>query len=296
MKKIGLVILLGLVLVLSGCDSEAVVYNFQIRKDSYYISEDHTVIIDYKTNEDGKMVELFIDRLLTIEDFIYYNSQIDIEEIEAEYGEVFTEAGFLCTDYEDLMVPINIEVGNTRFKYDYVDCEYTEVDRDNDEKTGSFVRRYLLDEPIDVSLDTIVSIVKYDPTSIERFVEVRDIPTTMKNLGVYSIGINVERDDFTTDMVNYYHDISIYEQIFLKTQSNDDAILEMIGFSADINLFDLDSITDLVPLVDNFDELYGSEITALEELEAEIGAITEEANNSAANEDEPTDGEEVPTE
>jgi len=296
MKRILFGLLLAITLTLTGCASEDVVFNFQIRKDNYYISEDHTVIIDYKTNEEGKMVELFIDRLLTIEDFIYYNSQINVDDIEDEFGEVFTEAGFLCTDYDDLLVPINIEIGNTRFKYDYVDCEYTEVDRDNDEKTGSFVRRYLLDEPIDVSLDTIVTIVQFDPTSIERFIEIKDIPTTMKNLGVYSIGINVERDDFTMDIVNYYRDISVYEQIFLKTQSNELAVNEVLGFSEDINLFDLDSLTDVTPLIEQFSELYQQEIDALDELESEIGAITEDADNSADNEEVPDGGEETPAE
>lgn len=294
MRKFSVVIVLVVSLLLSGCTSTETVYNFKIRKDNYIISEDKQVLIDYKTNENGELVELFIDRLLTIEDFIHYNASLDYEvEVEGYSGDVYTEAGFLCTTYDELYVPINIEVGNVRFKYNYADCEYVEVDRDNDEKTGRLVRRYGLAETIDVSRDTIVSIVVFNEDSIERFIEVVEIPTTVRTLGVFSVDLNLDRDGFVEGVNRYYRDIVIYEQLLLKYQENESAVSEINGISANINLLEIGDLTDIVPLIEDFTSVYSEEMQAFDELYDEIGVITEEevTGDDNPNEPDPTDDE-----
>ena len=292
MRKLGLLgIMVFTVLLLGGCASEESAYVYETRKDNYIISDDKTVLIDYKTDEQGKLVELYIDRLLEVEDLLYYNTQIDYNYVLPGFtGEIFTEAGFECTDHNDLLVPINIEVGNIRYKYDYVDCAYNEVDRDNDEKTGRLARSYPLDGTIDVSRDTIVSIVVFDEDNIERFIEIQEIPTTVRTLGVYSIGVNLERDGFIDEVVNYYRDITIYEQLVLKHQESDPAVAEIMGISASVNLLEFDEFGDLKPLVESFETRYLSEIRAFEELYAEIGPVIEEELGEETEEtEEPTD-------
>lgn len=277
MRKLNLsIVIFVFVLLLSGCGSDGVVYNFKIRKDNYIISEDNQVIIDYKTDENGKLVEIYIDRLLTIEEMIYLNTEIEFDKVILGYeNDIFTEAGFLCTQYEDLMVPVNMEVGNTKFKYDYAACEYIEVDRDNDKKTGSLARSYKLDETITVSGDIIVSIVIFDETSIERFIEIQKIPSTMRSLGVYGISFNLDREEFSSEVINYYSDIAIFEQLMLKQQSKDLALDEINGMSENINLMDFDQFAELTPLVEEFEIRYALEIQALTELVGEISAIEE---------------------
>lgn len=295
MRKLRLFGIIGLILLITGCGAEADVNNFNKRKDSYIISEDKQIVVEYKTDEEGKLVELLIDRLLTIEEMVYYNTQIDYDyELAGFGGDIYTEAGFLCTDFEDLFVPINIEIGNTRFKYDVGDCEYVEVDRDNDEKVGSFVRSYELDETIDVSRDTIISVVVFDDDSIERFIEITEIPHTMKMLGVYSIGLNADRDGFSGDVFNYYKDMAVYEQLMLKHQVNEDAINEVLGISSEINLLEFDQFANLEPLIDGFETRYSLEIQAIEEMVEEVGVITEEVTGEE-NEEDPTPGDEENT-
>lgn len=277
MRKFSVAIIFIMLLLLSACASDESVNNFKIRKDSYLINDDKTVIVEYKTNEDGKLVELTFDRLLTIEDMFYYNTEIDYDvELEGYSGDIFTEAGFLCTTYQNLNVPTNIEVGNTRFKYNYVDCEYVEVDRDNDTKSGSFVRSYGLTDTIDVSRDTIISIVVFDENSIERFLEIREIPHTMKKLGVYSIGFSQNRTEISNGVSNYYRDMAIYEQLLLKKQDNELAVSEVMGISASINLLEFDESFDVTPLIEDFDSKYTDEILAFNELTSIIGVIIEE--------------------
>jgi len=287
MKKILFSLMLVMMIFLSACGSDKVVYNFKIRKDSYYIDQADNVIIEYKTNEDGKLVEIGIDRLLAVEDIIYYNSEIDYDMVvEGFTGDIFTEASFLCTGHDDLLVPINIEVGNVRFKYDYTECDYIEVDRDNDAKVGTYVRKYDLRDTIDVSRDTLISIVVFDADSIERFLEVQYLPHTMKMLGIYGIGFNLDRDDFSDGVVNYYRDITIYEQLLLKTQDNADAVSSVLGESDDINLLELDDIGESTTLVASFGEKYEIEITAVDELIEEISVIEVEETGSEAEETE----------
>lgn len=278
---------LFLVLLLSACGSSDSIYNFKIRKDDYFISEDGNIIVDYKTNADGKLVELTIDRLLTVEDMLFFNPLIDYDyELEGFTGDIFTDPGFLCTNYNEIMVPINIEVGSTRFKYDRNACEYQEVDRSNIPKSGSYSRRYPIDEPIGVSSETVISIVAYDENSIEKFVDIIDLPHTVKMLGVYSIQINSDRDGFNTRTTNYFHDIGIYEQLVLKHQENETAMNEVMGFSMDINLLDFDEMAEIIPLVEDFETDYAAEIAAIDELEALIGVISDDDVVPEDDEDE----------
>ncbi len=268
---------LFLVMLLSACDSSASIYNFKIRKDDYFISEDGMVIIDYKTDSNGELVELSIDRLLTIEDMIYYNPLIDFDyELEGFTGNIFTIAGFQCTNYNDMEVPINIEVGSARFKYNRNECEYQEVDRNNIFKSGSYSRKYELEGTIDVSKEVTISIVVYDPDSIEKFVDIIDIPHTVKTLGVYSILINSDLDGFDSRTTNYFNEIAVYEQLVLKHQENEMAINEVLGFSMDINLLDFDEMAEVIPIIEDFIDDYELEINAIDELEELIGVINED--------------------
>jgi len=180
-------------------------------------------------------------------------------------------------------VPVNIEIGNVRFKYDYVGCEYVEVDRDNDEKLGNFVKSYSLDETIDVSRDTIISIVYFDEDSIERFIELQVIPHTVKMLGVYSIALNIDRDDYQSTSINedgsvrsYYRDMGIYEQLLLKHQENEAAMAEAQGISESINLLDFNNLGEVTPLIGEFMIRYSDEISAFDEVVELIGIVTDE--------------------
>ena len=258
---------LFMIVLLSACGGDATIYNFKIRKDDYLVSEDGNIIVDYKTDEKGELVELNIDRLLRIEDMLYFNPLIDYEfELEGFSGDIFTQPGFLCTNYNEMVVPINIEIGSTRFMYDRNECEYQEVDRNNEFKSGSYSRKYRLDETIDVSKETIISIVVFDETSLEKFIDIFELPHTAKLLGVYSIHINYDLDGFDSRTSNYFNDIAFYEQLILKHQENEMAINEVIGFSMDINLLDFDQMAEVIPLIDDFEEDYDMEIKAVNEL------------------------------
>ena len=258
---------LFMIVLLSACGGDATIYNFKIRKDDYLVSEDGNIIVDYKTDEKGELVELNIDRLLRIEDMLYFNPLIDYEfELEGFSGDIFTQPGFLCTNYNEMVVPINIEIGSTRFMYDRNECEYQEVDRNNEFKSGSYSRKYRLDETIDVSKETIISIVVFDETSLEKFIDIFELPHTAKMLGVYSIHINYDLDGFDSRTSNYFNDIAFYEQLILKHQENEMAINEVIGFSMDINLLDFDQMAEVIPLIDDFEEDYDMEIKAVNEL------------------------------
>ncbi|KFZ27678.1 MAG: hypothetical protein KQ78_00045 [Candidatus Izimaplasma bacterium HR2] len=288
MKKILLVISLFLVIFLSACGEDASIYNFKIRKDDYLVSESGNVLVEYKTNEEGKLVKLSIDRLLSIEDMIYFNPLINYDYVlEGFTGDIFTDAGYSCTKYDDFEVPINIEIGSTRFKYERIDCEYQEVDRNNIIKTGTYARRYALEDTLGFNQDTIISIVVYDENSIEKFIDIIDLPNSVKSIGVYSIGFNSDKDGFVSDLVNYYQEIAIYEQLFLKIQENELTIAEVTGFTEDINILDLSSLGDITPLIDDFVIDYEEEIIALDELEDLIEAIsTEEVEPEDVTDDE----------
>lgn len=292
---IGIVVGLILLLIFAfrSCSNAADedIYNFKSRKDDYFISEDESVIINYKTNELGLMIELNIDRLLSIEDMIYFNTNIDYDyELEGFDGDIYENAGFLCTSYYNFQVPINIEIGNTKFKYNRVDCEYQEVDRDNIYKTGSYAQSYTLEDTIPVSKSILISLVVYDESSIEKFVEIQKLPHTAELLGVYSIPINSDNDGFTSDGVYvYFKDMAVYEQIYLRYQLNETVMLEISGIPSDINLFDLDDITEITPLINNFESRYIDEITAMIELESEIGLFIDETSGETNEEETSSD-------
>lgn len=287
MRKLSLVLVFAITLLLSGCSGDEQTYNFRSRKDDYYISENDTIIIDYKTDENGKMIELNIDRLLTIEQMIYFNTNIDYDfTIEGFGGDVFTNAGFLCTSYENLSVPVNIEVGNTKYRYNRDDCEYQEVNRDNVYIAGTYARKFRLNDTIPVSKSIIISIVVFDLNSPEKFVEVQRIPHTAKLLGVYSVPLNSDRDGFTIDGVyNYYTDMAMYEQIYLKNQKNETAMEVINGIPTDISLLDLNNLSSIQPLIADFIFRYDDEITAIDELESEIGLFVDETEGESTDEE-----------
>jgi hypothetical protein len=281
MRKLVLIVLIGLSVTLSACGSSESGNNFLIRKENYFINEDDTVIIDYKTDENGILVELGIDRLLQVDEMIFYNTNIDYEyDLEGYDGDIFTTAGFQCTEYNDLMVPINIEVGNTRYIYNRAACSYIEVDRDNEPKLGEFVRKYNIEETIPVSKDVEITIVVFDESSIERFIEIQRLPHTMKMLGIYSIGINSDRDDFNSVLFNYYRDMAVFEQLILKHQDYTPAISEAQGIPTDINILEFDLNMEFEPLIDNFMLLYDVEQDGIVELFSEIGIGFEEVEGA----------------
>lgn len=273
MRKMLVTLTFIMMIVLTGCGKDEVSYNFKSRKDDYYISESKRVIIEYKTNSVGEMIELNIDRLLTIEEMVYFNTNIDFDYVLEGYaGDIYESAGFLCTKYDNFSVPTNIEVGNTKFKYNRTDCEYQEVDRDNIYKTGSYAQVLSLKETIDVSKKILISIVVFDEDSAEKFIEIQKLPHTAELLGVYSIPINSDKDGFGTSGVYYYYkDMAIYEQLYLKNQLNETTLEVINGIPTDINLLDLNSISELKPLIANFYIIYEEESTAMIELEGIIG-------------------------
>lgn len=291
MNKILLGISLVIIVFLSGCSDDASAYNFKVRKDYYLISDDEAVIIEYKTNEDGKLVNLFIDRLIPIEDMIYFNPLIDFDyTLEGFTGDIFTIAGYTCTKHANLRVPINIEIGSTKFKYVRTDCEYQEVDRNNIVKTGTYAERYKLTDTLGFSQDTEISIVVYDAFAVVKFIEILNLANSVKTLGVYSIGLNSDLDGFTSNLTNYYKEIAIYEQLMLKLQDNDLAISEVSGFTEDINILDLNNFGDITPLIEDFETLYASEIQAIFELEDLIGVVSE---TEVTDIDDDTNGDET---
>lgn len=287
MRKWILGLVLTLLLVLGGCSSEQETYNFRSRKDDYFISENDLIIIEYKTDEFGKMIELNIDHLLTIEQMIYYNTNIDYDfTIPGFGGDIFVTAGYLCTSYQNLKVPSNIEVGNTKYRYNRDDCEYQEVNRDNVYIAGTYARKFRLNDTIPVSKSIIISIVVYDVNSPEKFVEVQRIPHTAKLLGVYSIPLNSDKDGFTSlGVYNYNTDMAMYEQLYLKHQLNETTLEVINGIPTDINLLDLNNLSSIQPLIDDFIFRYEDEYLAMDELEAEIGLFVDETEGETTDEE-----------
>lgn len=272
MKKISGTLLLILMVFLASCASSGPSYNFNERKDSYLVSSDKKVMIYYKTDNDGKLVELNIDRLLTIEEMILMNPNIDYEyDLAGFEGEIFMEPNNTCTDISnEVLIPINIEVGNTRYKFDNDDCLYKTVDNHNEFKPG-YQEEYLLTDTIPVASHVTISIIVYNPSELINFVEIYELPNTYKKVGVNGILINRAKDGFDSDLINYYRDISLFEQLYLKHQESEGALNEINGISTDINLMDLNSLMEINPLVADFEDLYESEVDAINELQEEIG-------------------------
>ena len=123
----------------------------------------------------------------------------------------------------------------------------------------------------------------------EKFVDIYDLPHTVKLMGVYTIMINDDLDGFDSRTSNYFHDIGIYEQLILKHQESEMAINEVSGITTDINLLDFDQLAEVVPLVDAFEDDFILEITAMDELIVEIGLIV--IVDTDLDEDDETDEE-----
>ncbi len=281
-----------LIFLLGSCGEDASVNNFVPRQDNYLISEDKQVMIEYKTDIEGKLIELNIDRLLTIEQMILLNPTIDFEyELEGFSGDIFMSPRNECTAYSnDLLIPINLEVGNTRYKFSNSECMYKTVDNYNNFKAG-YSDEYLLKDTIPVSKNVKISIIIYMPDELVKFVEIYEIPNSYERLGVYNIMLNRDKDGFRFDLVNYYRDMSIYEQIYLRHQENSGAIDEVMGVSSEINLMDLNDLSEPITLIDNFETIYDLEILAIGELQETIGVTFEtdddspEGEEGTANED-----------
>ena len=288
MRKIQVLLMILLVFTLASCGSGESEFNFDSRQDSSMVSSDKKIVIEYKTNTDGKMIEFNIDRLLTIEEMILFNPMIDFDyEIEGFTGDIFIEPSYRCTNLDNnYLVPINIEVGNTRYKYSNSDCMYKTINNYNEIVDG-YSDDYLLLDTIPESINKKVSIVVYMPDEIVKFYEIYDLPTTYERIGVYSIMFNFDNDGFRFDLINYYRDMSIYEQLYLKHQENEAAINEVLGVSEEINLMDINSLAEITPLIDSFYDIYENEILAIEELQGMIGigfATTEETDEEAEEE------------
>ncbi len=274
MKKLILLVLLTMFgSILVGCQDDTVdEYHFKARRNSYYIDSTRQVLITYETDNLGKMVDLTINRLLTVEAMILMNPSIDFEmTIEGFDGEIFVEPQNTCTALSNtLMVPVNIEVGNTRYKYNEEECQYQIVDSYNQYKSG-YDEEYFLSDTIAVSPNTPISIVIYDEDAVVRFVEVQTLFNSVKDLGLHTQRFDEENDDFISPPFHYYHEIKVYEELYLRHQLNETTINEISGFSTEINLLDIGNLDDVTPLIENFLDRYELEINAMNELEGEIG-------------------------
>lgn len=272
MRRLTLVLSMLFVFLLSSCGGNEVLNNFEARRDGTLFSSDESILIEYTTDKDGKMIDLNIDRLLTIEEMLYLNPIIDYDyEIEGFTGTIFTSPAGQCTRISnDLLVPINIEIGNTRYKYDNSVCRYRTVDSNNNFRPG-FADEYYLTDRIVEDRNTTISIIVYVPDELVKFVEIYQIPHTVELLGVYSLLIAENRADLAVPLLNYYNDTGVYEQLYIKHQDNEATIAEIGGLSEELNLIDLSNLTEIVPLIDNFSTLYEAEISAMNELQEEIG-------------------------
>jgi hypothetical protein len=295
MKKLVLFTLIGLsILTLTSCNSAASLYNFEPRQDSTLFSEDRLVMIEYETDIQGKLTSINIDRLLTIEEMVLFNPTIDTDyQIEGFTGDIFVEPSNSCTDVSnDVLVPVNIEVGNTRYKYDDDDCMYKTVDNYNEYRPG-YADEYLLSDTIPVPSHIKISIIVYNPTELVNFIEIYDLPNTYEKIGLYNILLNRDRNGFENNLINYSRDMSVLEQLYLKHQELEGATNEVLGIASDINILDLDNLDEIIPLIDNLERNYEAELQALEELQQEIGIAfeteTDAIDGNTDEEDEPAD-------
>ncbi|GEM_PF-1954270 len=292
MRRLWPFVMIISVLLLAGCGEDtASTYNFKARQDNTFFSADEKIIIDYKTDNNGKMIDINIDRLLTIEEMMLYHPNIDFNyELDGFDGDIFMLPSARCTDISnDVLVPINLEVGNTRYKYDDTDCTYKTVDNYNEFRAG-FADEYQLTDTILEDKNTTISIIVYDPDEVVSFIEIYEVPHTLEQLGVYTIRINFRRDGFQSPAANYYRDTSMYEQLYLKHQANDGAVNELLGISEELNLLDLENLTETIPLIAEFDLTYELEIQAIEELQQDVGLVFDTAEEE--NPDDQTTEEE----
>lgn len=287
MKRYSIVLVLLLVLVLSGCKSDKNEYNFRPRQNDTYISNDGTVLISYKTDENGRLERIYIDRLLTIEQMITKNPFIDYDvTVPGFEGEIFVSAPPSCLLQSGVKIPVNIEVGSIRYKFKTTDCIYKEVGRDNEFKTTSFAKEYGVKDTIEEPIETSISIVVYMENSTSKlFTEVYDLHHTLRTIGVYGIPLSVDNGLPRSNAVDFTKHMKIYEQYLLKMQENELAVNEIYGYSSDINLLSIEEIGSVSALIDNFTDLYENEYEAMKELQEEIGIFPVEE----VEEDEPID-------
>lgn len=273
MRRYALVIVLLLFIgVLSSCSDEKSKYNFRARQNDTYISEDGSVLLTYKTNEDGKLIRLDIDKLLPIKDMLYYNPLIDYNVVVPDFdGDIFVKPSVGCFMPKELRVPINIEIGSVQYKYNDNYCNYQEVDRYNEYKLSSFAKEYHLTDTILEDKSVNVNIVVFVQQPIETFVEVMTLPHTLETLGVYGIEYGPDYGGPNRRYVNFMNDMKIFEQYMLRYQEGEKAINEIIGDTENVNILNFDQIGDIVALIEDFEDLYEAEIMAIEELENEIG-------------------------
>ena len=275
-------------LVLTACSDDASNYNFRPRQSDYFISNDGRVIIDYKTNENGELTRINIDRLLTIEEMLAGNPTIDYEvELEGFEGDIFVEPPLSCLLPRGIMVPVNIEVGSIRYKFRSSECLYKEVGRDNEFKNTSFAREYGVKETIRESKDTTISIVAFNPDSIELFVEVYVLPHTLETLGVFATELSPDTGNPSRDFLDYGTDIKIYEQYLIRFQDNETVIDEIYGISDDVNILTFGDFTEIQSIIPDFEEIYEVEINAVYEFEEEVGIKQVEEEVDDTPEDEP---------
>ena len=298
MKKLGLYVIIGLIiLTLGSCNAGGSLENFEPRQDSTLFSEDGLIMIEYETNKDGRLVSINIDRLLTIEEMVLLNPTLDHEyEIQDFTGDIFIEPSNTCTDVSnDVLVPVNIEVGNTRYKYDDEECKYKTVDNNNQFRAG-YADEYLLTDTIPVQSHVKISIIVYNPTELVNFIEIYDLPNTYDKLGLYNILINRDRNGFENNLINYSRDMTVLEQLYMKHQELEGAYNEVLGIASDINILDLDSLDEIVPLIDGLERNYEAELTALDELQDEIGVAFEQETEMIDGGNDEEDDEETPEE
>ncbi len=289
MKKLLLSLLVVAVILLSGCSKQEAIYNFEPRRVGTLFGPDGTVLIEYRTDLNGKLVEINIDRLLTVEEMLL-NPLIDYNvSIEGVVGDIFVSPSNRCTAISnDLLVPINIEIGNTKYKYDDNECKYKTVDSSNQFRLG-FDTEYYLTSYLQEKIDTKVSIIVYRPNETVRFVDVMELPHTVETLGVYATFIDENHKDIANDVRNYFNDLGIYEQLYLKHQEKKASLDEINGISTTVNLFDLGDLSLVIPLVEDFEEKYSDELRAIDLLQETIG-INFTVETTGTTEETPSEG------
>jgi len=270
MRKFTFLLPLLFMLVLSGCSQEEVKITFKIYRDDYFIYDD-SVIIKYITNQDGVLESIDIDRLLSLEDIFYAYNLPRYEDFEPYLDEeIFVQTTPKCSKYGSIEVPFNISVGITRFRYNSTSCSYKEVDRNNDFRSGPFIREYKLTSTVPVSPSTAIKVLIFEPEELVPFKEIIHVNHTVKNMGLFSSMI-----DSSQDVKRYSYDIRLYEQFLLKYQNNLTAEEIIEGIPVNINLFNLDSLEEIKPLIENFNMLYEQEVNAISALYEDITVVKE---------------------
>lgn len=258
--------------ILAGCKKDQTEYNYRPRQNDTYISDDGNILIEYKTDENGELERIYIDRLLTIDQMITKNPFIDYEiTIEGFDGEVFTSAPASCLLPSGVKVPINIEVGSVRYKFKTTECIYKEVGRDNEFKTTSFAREYGVKDTIQEPIDSKINIVVYIEGSTSLFTEVFELHHTIRTLGVYGIEFSVDNGLPLLSDIDFTKHMKTYEQFLLDKQDNELAVNEIYGYSSDINILNIDDFESLTSVIENFTDLYEDEYNAMLELQIDIG-------------------------